>query len=42
MERILIIFINRYKCPGFRDDVEYKFCNKTFTFTEITREKWIE
>lgn len=31
-----------YKCPGFRDDVDYKFCNKTFAFEEITREKWIE
>eukprot|EP01016_Furgasonia_blochmanni_P052023 TRINITY_DN8255_c0_g1_i1.p1 TRINITY_DN8255_c0_g1~~TRINITY_DN8255_c0_g1_i1.p1 ORF type:complete len:290 (-),score=69.01 TRINITY_DN8255_c0_g1_i1:540-1364(-) len=29
-----------YRCPGFQDDDQFRFCNKKFEFNEITREKW--
>lgn len=29
-----------YNCPGYRDDVDFKNCHKTFTLAEITRDPW--
>lgn len=31
-----------YTCPGYMDDDEFKNCNKTFVFAEITRDPWVE
>lgn len=31
-----------YRCPGYLDDDEFKFCNKKFEFDEIERTKWKE
>jgi hypothetical protein len=31
-----------YKCPGFRDDEEFRFCNKKYSMEELPREDWTD
>jgi len=31
-----------YKCPGYRDDEDFKFCNKKYTMEELPREEWVD
>lgn len=31
-----------YTCPGYRDDEDFKFCNKKYTMDELPRETWTD
>ncbi|EGR30422.1 poly polymerase family protein, putative [Ichthyophthirius multifiliis] len=36
-------YINgNYKCPGYMEDEEFKYCNKLFSMEDIERQEWIE
>jgi hypothetical protein len=31
-----------YRCPGYRDDEDFKFCNKKYSLEELPREAWTD